>query len=163
VDLKTVFELGDPERELLGHAARLHDIGLSVAEKDHHKHGAYLIQNANLSGFWRKEAEIIAQVVRFHRGKPPSQDKHEGYAQLAPWHRTIVEKLAAILRTADALDRGHRQGVHSVRLSLELEEALLHIQGPGELRPELESLQEKGQLLFRLLDRPVRTLVTERR
>ncbi len=163
VDLKAVFELGDSERELLGHAARLHDIGLSIAEKEHHKHGAFLIQNANLGGFWRKEAEIIAQVVRFHRGKAPSQDKHEGYAQLAPWHRTSVEKLAAILRTADALDRGHRQAVHSVRLNLETEEALLHIQGSGDLHSELESLQEKGLLLFQLLDRPVKTLVTERR
>ena len=74
-----------------------------------------------------------------------------------------MEKLAAILRAADALDRSHRQAVQSVRVSLEAEEALLHIQGPGDLRPELESLQDKGLLLFRLLDRPVRTLVTERR
>jgi exopolyphosphatase/guanosine-5'-triphosphate,3'-diphosphate pyrophosphatase len=161
-DLQACFALGDLERELLGHAARLHDIGLSVDAKEHHKHGANLVQSANLSGFRRKEAEIIAQVVRFHRGKAPCQEKHEGFAQLAPWHRTMVEKLAAILRTADALDRGHRQAVHSVRLSLTAEEALLHIQGTGDLRPELEGLQAKGPLLFRLLDRPVRTLVTER-
>jgi len=160
-DLNPLFELGDAERELLVHAAHLHDIGLSIAEKDHHKHGACLVQDACLGGFRRKDAEIVAQVVRFHRGKAPSLEKHESYAQLAPWHRTLVEKLAAILRAADALDRGHRQVVLSVRVSLEAEEALLHIQGPGDLRPELESLQEKGLLLFRLLDRPVRMLVTE--
>jgi exopolyphosphatase / guanosine-5'-triphosphate,3'-diphosphate pyrophosphatase len=163
LDLKSPLELGDRERELLSYAARLHDIGISIAEKEHHKHGACLIQNENLSGFWRKEAEIIAQVVRFHRGKAPSQDRHEGYAQLAPWHRSIVEKLAAILRTADALDRGHKQAVRSVRVRLEPEEVLFQIQGTGELRPELESLQEKGLLLHRLLGRPVRTLVTEQR
>lgn len=160
VDLQPVFELGDPERELLGHAARLHDIGLSIAEKDHHKHGAYLIQNASLPGFWRKETEVVAQVVRFHRGKPPSVDKHEGYAQLAPWHRTMVEKLAAILRVADALDRRHRQVVRAVRVAFEGEEAWLRMQSGDDLRPELEALQEKGQLLFRLLGRPVRTVVT---
>jgi len=162
-DLNPLFELGDAERELLAHAARLHDIGLSIAEKDHHKHGASLILDVCLGGFRRKEAELVAQIVRFHRGKAPSQEKHESYAQLAPWHRTLVEKLASILRTADALDRGHRQAVQSVRVSLEAEEALVHIQGSGDLRLELESLQEKGLLLFRLLDRPVRTLVTERR
>lgn len=162
LDLKPLLGLGDSERELLGHAARLHDIGLSVAEKEHHKHGAVLIQNADLRGFRQKEAELIAQIVRFHRGKAPSRERHEGYAQLAPWHRSIVEKLAALLRVADALDRSRRQAVRSVRVSLEAEEALLHIQGTGDLRPELESVQEKGLLLFRLLDRPVRTLVTER-
>jgi exopolyphosphatase/guanosine-5'-triphosphate,3'-diphosphate pyrophosphatase len=163
MDLKPVLGLGDAERELLSHAANLHDIGLSIAEKDHHRHGASLILNANLGGFRSKEAEIIAQVVRFHRGKAPCQDKHESYAHLAPWHRSTVEKLAAILRAADALDRGHRQAVHSARISLEAEAAVLHLQGSGDLHLELDSLQEKGLLLFRLLDRPVRTLVTEKR
>jgi exopolyphosphatase/guanosine-5'-triphosphate,3'-diphosphate pyrophosphatase len=161
LDLMPIFELGDPERELLACAARLHDIGLSIAEKEHHKHGAYLIQNAQLPGFWRKETEIIAQVVRFHRGRAPSVEKHEAFAALAPWHRQVVEKLAAILRVADALDRSRRQAVQSVRLEDSQEEALLLIQGARDLRPELESLQEKGQLLFRLLDKPVRTVITE--
>jgi exopolyphosphatase/guanosine-5'-triphosphate,3'-diphosphate pyrophosphatase len=161
LDLMPIFELGDPERELLGYAARLHDIGLSIAEKEHHKHGAYLIQNAQLPGFWRKETEIIAQVVRFHRGKPPSVEKHEGYAALAPWHRQVVEKLSAILRVADALDRSRRQAVQSARLEDSLDKALLRIQGSGDLRPELESFQEKGKLLFRLLDKPVQTIITE--
>jgi exopolyphosphatase/guanosine-5'-triphosphate,3'-diphosphate pyrophosphatase len=163
LDLQPVFELGDPERELLSHAAQLHDIGLSVAEKDHHKHGAYLIQNADLLGFWRKETELIAQTVRFHRGTAPTASKHEGYAQLAPWHQGVVEKMVAILRAADALDRGRRQAVQSARISLEGDEAVLRIEGTGDLRPELESLQDKGMLLFHLLDRPVRTVVTERR
>ena len=84
-DLMPFFELGDPERELLGYASRLHDIGLSVAEKGHHKHGAYLVQNANLAGFWPAETETIAQIVRFHRGKPPSVASHELFAKLKPW------------------------------------------------------------------------------
>jgi exopolyphosphatase / guanosine-5'-triphosphate,3'-diphosphate pyrophosphatase len=162
LDLMPIFELGDPERELLSYAARLHDIGLSIAEKEHHKHGAYLIQNAQLAGFWRKETEIIAQVVRFHRGKAPNLEKHEGYAQLAPWHRQVVEKVAAILRVADALDRSRRQAVTSVRMDCSQDEAMLLIHGTGDLRPELESLQEKGSLLYRLLDKPVRTVVTGR-
>jgi len=161
LDLMPIFELGDPERELLGCAARLHDIGLSIAEKEHHKHGAYLIQNAQLPGFWRKETEIISQVVRFHRGRAPNVEKHEGFAALAPWHRQVVEKLAAILRVADALDRSRRQAVQSVRLEDSQEEVLLRVYGIGDLRPELESLQEKGKLLFRLLDKPVRTIISE--
>jgi len=162
LDLMPIFELGDPERELLNYASRLHDIGLSITEKEHHKHGAYLIQNAQLPGFWRKETEIIAQVVRFHRGKAPAVEKHEGFAALAPWHRQVVEKLAAILRVADALDRSRRQAVHSIRIEDSQEEILLMIHGTGDLRPELESLQEKGKLLFRLLDKPVRTVLMEK-
>jgi exopolyphosphatase/guanosine-5'-triphosphate,3'-diphosphate pyrophosphatase len=157
-DLMPFFELGDPERELLGYAARLHDVGLSLAEKDHHKHGAYLIQNANLAGFWPAETETIAQIVRFHRGKPPSVTRHGSFALLKPWTQHVVEKLAAIIRVADALDRTRRQAVSSVRLLPEGDDLCLVVTGAGNLRPELESLQDKGRFLFRLLDRPVKVV-----
>ena len=159
-DLMPFFELGDPERELLGYAARLHDIGLSLAEKDHHKHGAYLIQNANLAGFWPAESETIAQIVRFHRGKPPSAASPGAFALLKPWTRHVVEKLAAIVRVADALDRTRRQAVRTVRLVPSGEDLDLVITAAGDLRPELESLQDKGRFLFRLLDRNVRVVRT---
>ena len=161
LDLLPILGLGDLEQELLRHAARLHDIGLSSADKEHHKHGACLIQNAHLAGFGQAEATILAQVVRFHRGKDPDPLRHEGFAQLEPWHRSMVEKLTAILRVADALDRRRRQSIQTVRIRLDGDEALFVIQGSGDLRPELERLQEKGLMLFRLLDRPVRTVVNE--
>ncbi|BDU77523.1 Ppx/GppA phosphatase family protein [Mesoterricola sediminis] len=153
-DLMPEFELGDPERELLGYAARLHDIGLSLSEKGHHKHGAYLITNAKLAGFWPAECEAIAQVVRYHRGKAPRM-AHEAFAALKPWTRHVVEKLAAIVRVADALDRTRRQSVHQVRLDLSGDPVRLHLTGAGDLKPELESLKDKGRLLWRLLGREV--------
>ena len=158
LDLRPSFELGETERELLSYAARLHDVGLSIAEKSHQKHGAYLILNASLPGFWPKEGEIISQIVRFHRGKAPDMRKHEAFALLAPWHRQVVEKLSAIVRVADALDRRRRQIVRDVRLEVDADEARLLVYGAGDLRPELEALQDKGKLLFRILDRPVKVV-----
>lgn len=158
-DLRAHLELGDPDRELLEHAAHLHDIGLSVADKGHHKLGAFLIQSADLPGFWHKEIELIGQVVRFHRGKAPSARKHDTFAQLAPWHRQGVEKLAGLLRVADALDCRRRQMVCSLRLQLTGEEALLTLAGRDGLRAERQALEAKGQLLQKLLDRPLRVTV----
>jgi exopolyphosphatase/guanosine-5'-triphosphate,3'-diphosphate pyrophosphatase len=159
-DLMPDFELGDPERELLGYAARLHDIGLSLTEKGHHKHGAYLVTNAKLAGFWPAETEAISQIVRYHRGKAPAM-AHEGFASLKPWTQHVVEKLAAIVRVADALDRTRRQLIHQVRLVPEGEELTLRITGAGDLKPELESLKDKGRLLFKLLDRKVSVEIRE--
>ena len=159
-DLMPEFELGDPEREILGYASRLHDIGLSLSEKGHHKHGAYLVLNAKLAGFWPAETETIAQIVRYHRGKPPGMG-HEAFAKLKPWTQHVVEKLAAILRVADALDRTRRQSVQLVRLVPDGDDLTLVVTGTGDLKPELESLKDKGGLLFRLLDREVNVVVKE--
>jgi exopolyphosphatase/guanosine-5'-triphosphate,3'-diphosphate pyrophosphatase len=159
-DLMPEFELGDPEREILGYASRLHDIGLSLSEKGHHKHGAYLITNAKLAGFWPAETETISQIVRYHRGKPPTA-AHNAFANLKPWTQHVVEKLAAIIRVADALDRTRRQSVHQVRLQEDGEDLRLVVIAAGDLKPELESLKDKGRLLFRLLDREVNVVVQE--
>jgi hypothetical protein len=70
----------------------------------------------------------------------------------------VVEKLSAIIRVADALDRTRRQAVHHVRLLPEGEDLCLLVTGAGDLRPELESLQDKGRFLFRLLDRNVKVV-----
>ncbi len=153
------FELGEREREWLQHASRLHDIGFSVAEKGHHKHGAYLIRAASLPGFWPEEVDILAQVVRHHRGKAPHPEKHEAFRSLAPWHQDTVRKLTAILRAADALDRRRRQSVTG--LALEDGDLVLtfRIRGDGDLGPELEALDSKGTLLVELLGRPVRVVL----
>ncbi len=149
------FELGDTEREWLACAARLHDIGFSVSEKGHHKHGAYLIRNAALQGFWPEEIEIMAQVVRHHRGKAPDPARHEAFRHLAPWHQTTVAKLTGILRAADALDRRRRQSVQRVRVDEDGESLCLVIEGSGDMSSEAEAFHEKGRLLLKLLDRPL--------
>lgn len=153
--LQPHFELGDTERQWLAFAARLHDIGFSLSEKGHHKHGEYLVRNAALPGFWPEEVDLLAQVVRYHRGKAPDPAKHEAFRALAPWHREVVRKLAAILRVADALDRRRRQAVHG--LSAEIEDAVLRLrlEATGDVEPEIEAVREKGGLLGALLDRRI--------
>lgn len=154
-DLRHVFELGDQEREWLAHAARLHDIGFSISEKGHHKHGAYIVQNSKLQGFWPEEVELIAQVVRYHRGKAPNPKRHEAFRRMDPWRQRVVEKLAAVLRVADALDRRRVQIIRAVHLEVEEGRALIRVDGPEDVRPERTSVLEKGLLLEAILDRPL--------
>ena len=154
-DLRHTFELGDQEREWLSHAARLHDIGFSISEKEHHKHGAYIIQNSKLQGFWPEEIELMSQVVRYHRGKAPNPKKHEAFRRMDPWRQRAVEKLAAILRVADALDRRRVQIIRAVRIRVEEDRLIIQAEGPEDLRPEQQAVLDKGLLLEIIMDRPL--------
>ncbi len=49
-------------------AARLHEIGISIAHSGYHKHSAYILAHADMPGFSRKEQERLALLVRAHRG-----------------------------------------------------------------------------------------------
>jgi exopolyphosphatase/guanosine-5'-triphosphate,3'-diphosphate pyrophosphatase len=59
----------ESDRLLLDWAARLAEIGLSVAHAQYHKHSAYILSNADMPGFSRMEQQRLARVVLAHRGK----------------------------------------------------------------------------------------------
>jgi len=66
-------ELVDRPREddlaALAWAARLHEIGVSIAHAAYHKHSAYILSNADMPGFSRDEQARLARIVLAHRGK----------------------------------------------------------------------------------------------
>src|SRR5262249_41164302 len=83
-------------------AARLHEIGLDVSHSGYHRHGAYLLENADMPGFSREEQRLLARLVGGHRRKLSL----EGVEELVPpWDRSAVY-LIVLLRLAVLLHRG---------------------------------------------------------
>ena len=103
-------------RELLGHAAILHDIGNAVNYYDHHKHGAYLLVNSAMQGFSHREVAILALLVRYHRKGDVSVDAYRQI--LEPGDETLVMKLAAMLRLSEFLERRKNQVVQAITIEL---------------------------------------------
>jgi exopolyphosphatase/guanosine-5'-triphosphate,3'-diphosphate pyrophosphatase len=104
------------ERELLGYAATLHDIGLSIGYYDHHRHGMYLILNSTLQGFTHREIVILALLVRYHRkGEIALGDFRP---LLEPGDEARIAKLAALLRTSEFLERRKSQVVQSLKIEI---------------------------------------------
>jgi exopolyphosphatase/guanosine-5'-triphosphate,3'-diphosphate pyrophosphatase len=97
------WELGEPLAELLlSWAARLHEVGLDVSHSHYQKHGAYLLEHADLPGFPQDEQKILACLVGAHRRKmhlAALEDLNP------PWHQK-TEFLIVILRLAVLLHRG---------------------------------------------------------
>lgn len=69
--LATSHALPELERHLhkLGWAAQLHEIGSAISHSDYHKHGAYILDNADAAGFTMNELHRLGQLVLGHRGK----------------------------------------------------------------------------------------------
>jgi exopolyphosphatase/guanosine-5'-triphosphate,3'-diphosphate pyrophosphatase len=63
--------LSTHERELrkLHWAAELHEIGSRISHSDYHKHGAYILDNADAMGFSLSEMHRLSLLVLGHRGK----------------------------------------------------------------------------------------------
>lgn len=50
-------------------AAQLHEIGSQISHSDYHKHGAYILDNADAPGFALPELHRLSLLVLGHRGK----------------------------------------------------------------------------------------------
>lgn len=99
--------LSDPLAEqALRWASRLHEIGLDVAHSGYHRHGAYLLANADMPGFARDEQLLLAWLVRFHRRK---LDLDEIDDLRSPWN-VLAERLILLLRLAVLLHRNRGAG-----------------------------------------------------
>jgi exopolyphosphatase/guanosine-5'-triphosphate,3'-diphosphate pyrophosphatase len=82
-------------------ASQLHELGLAIAHSHHHKHGAYIVQNADLSGFSQQEQAILAVLIRTHRRK-----FLKSYFQSLPAHwQSRAQRLAILLRLGVVLHR----------------------------------------------------------
>jgi exopolyphosphatase / guanosine-5'-triphosphate,3'-diphosphate pyrophosphatase len=53
---------------MLGWAARLSEIGMSIAHQDYHKHSAYIVQHAEMAGFSVADQQRLSKLVLGHTG-----------------------------------------------------------------------------------------------
>jgi len=143
--LAELHSLGAEERTLLEAAAILHDVGLYVSMSKHHKHSYYLVSESDLVGLDRRRREIVANLVRYHRKAHPST-KHSHFSALSGKDRAIVQRLAAILRAADVLDRDHRQKVREVKVRPGEHEILVEVVADGDLLLERWAARRKFDL-----------------
>lgn len=95
------------DRQILEAASRLHDVGFASAPGNHVEAGAALVLGEGLPGFSRRRLERVVAVMLLHSGEYGPMMAHPTVVAVADRERTL--RLAAILRVADALDRGHVQ------------------------------------------------------
>jgi exopolyphosphatase / guanosine-5'-triphosphate,3'-diphosphate pyrophosphatase len=133
-------------RLLLRVAGLLHEIGGFVSSRAHHKHSEYLIANSEIFGLNRNEIAVVSQIARYHRRSVP-RSSHPNYMALTRESRIVVNKLAALLRVADALIRGHRRRAADIRLQRQEDELIVTMPAGPDLLLEERALATKADLM----------------
>jgi exopolyphosphatase / guanosine-5'-triphosphate,3'-diphosphate pyrophosphatase len=139
------------ERELLWAAALLHDIGMTIDYDDHHKHSRYLVLNAGLPGFTQREVALIGQAVRYHRKGMPSLGPFASIAAKGDDER--VERMAALLRLAEDLERSRDQLVREAHVALDDGRVRLALVSDSDARVARWAAGREGDLFERAFGR----------
>jgi len=112
---------------LLRWAALLHEVGLGIAHSQYHKHGAYVLEHADLPGFSHQEQQLLAVLVRSHRGKFPVSV----FKALPQRWTKKMQRLAILLRLAVVLHRS-RSPVPLPELALQADKRALTLGFPAD-------------------------------
>lgn len=111
---------------ILEWAARLHEIGLLLTYHHYHRHGAYILEYADLPGFSNSDQIVLATLVRYHRRSFPVN----GFDHLPKEWTQPARWLGVLLRLAVMLNRGRsRQPLPP--LSLLVNRQWLELRFPG--------------------------------
>jgi exopolyphosphatase/guanosine-5'-triphosphate,3'-diphosphate pyrophosphatase len=151
-ELREEHGLGDRERLLLRVASLLHDVGIYVSLRAHHKHSQYILAASQIFGLSNEETAIVANIARYHRRGAP-QTSHVPYVALDRQDRLLVNKLAAILRVANALDAEHAQKVRDLRIVRRASTWLLELEGTGDLTMELLAASARADMFVETFGR----------
>ncbi len=160
-----LHELDEHTLRLLERAAFLHNTGMMIEVRRHHKHSYRLIKETTLPDFNDDERHEIACIARYHRRALPSTS-HQEFAALSRSARKRVSALAALVRIADALDWSHDSRV--LRLAAERElcddhtwTISLWVRPLADLDDELEHAYEKADLFEKVFKRKLQFLVQD--
>jgi exopolyphosphatase/guanosine-5'-triphosphate,3'-diphosphate pyrophosphatase len=91
--------MNEEHRQILGWAARLHEIGLAIAHSGYHKHGAYLAQYSDMLGFSSQEQQVLAALIRMHRRTfvRSAFQSLPGVWKEPAWRLSVLLRLAVLL------------------------------------------------------------------
>lgn len=95
---ETAADPDSDEVRILSWAARLHEVGVSLAHSSYHKHSAYILANADMPGFSRRDQARLSRLVLAHRGK--LERVQPEVSEVRDWLLIFSLRMAALLHRA---------------------------------------------------------------
>jgi exopolyphosphatase / guanosine-5'-triphosphate,3'-diphosphate pyrophosphatase len=140
-----IHGMGSGERRLLVAAGLLHDTGWSTRPDAHHKGSRDLIAGADVLALEEQERTMVACIARYHRKAHP-KPSHKLYCDLDGVAKCTVNRLAALLRIADGLDRSHGAHTRGVRVVQRADTLTLVVQQDRPNPTDIWGAMRKRQL-----------------
>ena len=142
--LKKDWGLPKKRNRILGWAADLHELGMSITHDKHHLQGSHILEYADIPGFASRRQHWLSVMVMSHRKKLPTDVLEE----LSDNERPTVIYLIVILRLSVLLHRSRK----NIEISPDVEgkENQLHLHIAGDINEqallEADLIQEQQWL-----------------
>lgn len=112
---KDAWNLTKTDTQMLQWATMLHEIGLTISFSGYHKHSAYMVANADLAGFTKREQSELALLLLAHR----STIKIDEWRLLHPNPQPKHLRMIALLRLAMRIHR-KRDTINTIHIYIQV-------------------------------------------
>jgi hypothetical protein len=142
-------------RMIMRAAARLHGIGAGLDAGSPQKAARKYLRSMALPPGWTEtEWEIMANVVRYHRGSLPTA-KHKTFTRLTLEEQKIISTLAGVLRLARVLRKCGVESATGFRVEKSVDALIVRVPGLEESVENAARLAAGKYLLENSLEQPV--------
>lgn len=149
-----IHGMGDRERLLLRIAVILHGCGKYISLAAVSECSYNIIMATEIIGLSHMEREIVANAVKFNTTDFAYYDALAGSFDKESY--ILLEKITAILRVANALDRSHRQKFRNVKITLKDKELIIGVDTIDNITLEKGLFGEKADFFEEVFSiRPV--------
>lgn len=153
--MKRYHGLGVRERLLLRIATVLHDCGKFISMKNPGQCAYNIIMATEIIGLSHMEREIIANVVRYN-----TEEFDYDRVRLADHDSAgatiLIAKLTAMLRLANAMDRGHQQKMADCKIVTKECQLMIRTDYEGDISLETIAITQKAEFFEEIFGiRPV--------
>ena len=143
-------------RRVLRGAARFCGLTLKDSGKSPQKAARQFLLERPVPPSWsRKEWELLAWTVRYHRGVEPKNTPAGAFTRLQEGQQASVRALAGIVRLARGLRKCKIENSHSLRAEKTAAAVLLHIPGLADTAENAARLASAKHLLDTYLGKPL--------
>ena len=104
-----------------------------------------MILAAGITDFSPHDLAVIACIARYHRKGLPDPS-HKVYRDLDSPSQLLVDRLAAILRIADGLDRSHAGSARAIRVTQSRGTVSIHVRQEPPSPTDIEAARKKADL-----------------
>jgi CHAD domain-containing protein len=142
-------------RKIMRAAARLRGIGAGLDAKAPQKAARKYLKSMTLPPGWTEmEWEIMASVVRYHRGPLPDM-KQKSFRRFKPEEQKLICTLAGVLRLARALSKCGVASATGLRVEKSVDAVIVHVPGLEESEENAARLAAGKYLLESSLGFPL--------
>lgn len=157
--MKKYHGLTERERLLMRVVCVLHDCGKYISLSEAADCSGMIIRSAEILGLTHKEREMVAMVVTYNR---KALDPYEVVASaFTKKEYTVIVKLLAILKVANAMDRSHKQRLKHVKMNVRNDQLFISIEADDSISLEKGLFREKADFFQRVF--AVRPVIKEKR